>query len=302
MWGFFSRSQVEGSSRKHQEDHSGEESRNQEDQRQQSGKSLISTQRRNGLYWKLNALRSLSFFFFFFLWFPTNRKRGCGRRKLACHPVERNGAAEEETSGGDQNMCRLHLSCSFPPASTTTTNLPFSRMDSQWKPFTTRTAVSLPYYNSTRHPPPAPPSPTPTSTLHHPHIELRLSAEQIRSRACSEGCMADTAPSDESLKGQRSISFIQRGVTSERPACERSQGVSGSASWHVHQWFLVRSHFLFWTVDVTSDSRMMKLLHILSVKMYQIELPEGKMPPSLCGNSVKEKKKKKKQFPVSVLL
>ena len=38
---------------------------------------------------------------------------------------------------------------------------------------------------------------------------------------------------------------------------------------------------------------MMKLLHILSVKMYQIELPEGKMPLSLCGNSVKEKRKKK---------
>lgn len=33
---------------------------------------------------------------------------------------------------------------------------------------------------------------------------------------------------DERLRGQRLISFVQRGVTSECPACERSRGVSGT--------------------------------------------------------------------------
>ena len=55
----------------------------------------------------------------------------------------------------------------------------------------------------------------------HPHPTLR--------------CMAAHSPSDESLKGQRSISFIRQGGTSECPACERSQGVSGIHSWRIQE-------------------------------------------------------------------
>lgn len=60
-----------------------------------------------------------------------NRKRGCGRRKPACPPAERNDAAEEVMSGGskkggeDDGSESVHASSLLrSPAASTTRTLP----------------------------------------------------------------------------------------------------------------------------------------------------------------------------------
>lgn len=60
---------------------------------------------------------------------------------------------------------------------------------------------------------------TPPPKLLHPSEPEAASAAPLHDRRGRR---------DERLKGQRSISFVQGGVTSESPACERSRGVSGT--------------------------------------------------------------------------
>lgn len=122
-----------------------------------------------------------------FLSVPANRKRGCGRRKPACPPAEWNDTAEEEMGSGVksdgeiQNFARLSSSAS---ATCLNRSKPSSGQTQTTGSYSSHCRVSAPL-TLLDPPPPA----TPPHSPHTPPTVLSsffLSAEQIRSWACSK--------------------------------------------------------------------------------------------------------------------